>query len=332
MEPLIVGALIVLWSISLATAAELRVRFEPAESEATVPDLFRLESHTFPYVMRELPANWWGSIKEYEVTFPSPVTTPFACNNTVHCEYFAPRGTGPHAGVVVLHILGGDFELSRTVARTLAVRGVGALFLKMPYYGPRRPEGPRVQMISEDLDRTVAGMTQAVLDIRRGAAWLAARHEIDQARLGITGISLGGIVAGLAGGVEPRFERVCLVLAGGDLEQIIRQSVETEEIREVWSKREFNLEEVRSRLRVVDPLTYAGRLKSRQVLMFNAKLDKSIPPDCTRKLWRAVGEPEIHWWNSTHYSAFWFLPTACIQIGDFFSRPAAGSAESSQGG
>ena len=193
MQPLTVGALIVLWSISFATATELRVRFEPTESEASVPDRFRLVKHTFPYAMRELSANWWGSIKEYEVTFPSPMTTSHPCNNTVHCEYFAPRGTGMHAGVVVLHILGGDFELSRTVARTLAVRGVGALFLKMPYYGPRRPEGPRVRMISEDLDQTVAGMTQAVLDIRRGVAWLAARDEIDPARLGITGISLGGI-------------------------------------------------------------------------------------------------------------------------------------------
>ena len=113
---------------------------------------------------------------------------------------------------------------------------------------------------------------------------------------------------------------------------VSKESVETKEIREVWSKREFNLEEVRSRLRVVDPLTYAGRLKDRQVLMFNAKFDKSVPPECTRKLWRALGEPEIHWWNSTHYSAFWFLPTACMQLGDFFSRPAGESVVPSLGG
>ena len=38
-------------------------------------------------------------------------------------------------------------------------------------------------------------MTQAVLDIRRATAWLADRPEVDAERLGIFGVSLGGITA-----------------------------------------------------------------------------------------------------------------------------------------
>ena len=139
-----------------------------------------------------------------------------------------------------LHILGGDFELSRLCCQSLSLHGVGALFVKMPYYGPRRPEGVRVRMISDDLDQTVRGMTQAVLDIRRAAAWLAAREEIDPARLGITGISLGGIVGALAATAEPRFHSVCLILAGGNLEKIILESDETAEIRQSWANRQFD--------------------------------------------------------------------------------------------
>ncbi len=73
------------------------------------------------------------------VTFPSPVTTKYDCNNTVHCEYYCPTSPGKHPACVVLHILGGDFPLSRTFATALAHRGVAALFVIMPYYGPRRP-------------------------------------------------------------------------------------------------------------------------------------------------------------------------------------------------
>ena len=113
------------------------------------------------------------------VTFPSPVETKSAANNTVHCEYYRPTTDGPVPAVVVLHILGGDFELSRLFCNALAHHGVAALFLKMPYYGPRRAAGDSRRMISHDPRQTVEGMTQAVLDIRRAMAWLESRDEVD---------------------------------------------------------------------------------------------------------------------------------------------------------
>ena len=227
---------------------------------------------------------------------------------------------GARAAVIVLHILGGDFDLSRLCCQSLAMHGVAALFVKMPYYGPRRPPGIQIRMISEDLDQTVAGMTQAVLDIRRAAAWLAARDEVDATRLGITGISLGGIVAALSASAEPRFEKVCLILAGGDLEKIIRESTETVEIRQEWAGRQFDYEAVMGKLRQVDPLTYADNLRSKKVVMFNAQQDTVIPRACTEALWRQAGQPEIHWWTANHYSAVWYLPAALLQISQFFGQ------------
>jgi dienelactone hydrolase len=296
------------------------ISFEPTATESELPERFQLTSHVFPFQTLERPKKTleWGP--KYEVTFPSPVTTAHECNNTVHCEYFPPLGqaTGKRPGVIVLHILGGDFELSRVCCRSLSLNGIGALFVKMPYYGPRRPANSQARMISSDLDQTVAGMTQAVLDIRRAAAWLAAREEIDGSRLGITGISLGGIVGALAASAEPRFTHACLVLAGGNLERIILESEETKAIREEWANREFDVEEIRAKLRSVDPLTYAAQLKNRKVLMFNAKHDDVVPPDCTDALWKAIGQPEIHWWNANHYSAAWYLPVGLVQMGKFF--------------
>lgn len=301
----------------------LPIAFVPSAAESELPERFRLEPHSFPFQAiqpaRKKPLEWGPKL---EVTFPSPVTTAHECNNTVHCEYFPPMGTDTdqqkRPGVIVLHILGGDFELSRVCCRSLSLNGIGALFVKMPYYGPRRPPEGRVRMISSDLDQTVAGMTQAVLDIRRATAWLAARDEIDPNRLGITGISLGGIVSALAASAEPRLSRACLVLAGGNLEKIILEGKETEAIRAEWADREFDPEEIRAKLRSIDPLTYAAQLKNRKILMFNAKHDDVVPPDCTKALWDALGEPEIHWWNADHYSAAWYLPMGLVQMGKFF--------------
>jgi len=298
------------------------VAFVLTEAENEVPDRFRLKPHRFPFSLTPRERTGWLRRRgEYLLTFPSPVATEFECNNTVHCEYFSPVGDGQHPGVIILHILGGDFDLSRGIARGLARSGIGALFLKMPYYGPRRPEGRRIRMISEDLDRTVSAMTQAVLDIRRARAWLADRPEVDEQQLGITGISLGGIVATLAASADPEFERACLILAGGNLEKIIRESEETRDIRDVWERKKFDLEQVRAELAKVDPLTYADRLKNRKVLMFNASNDRVIPPDCTKALWQSMGKPEIHWWPANHYSAAFYLPTGMNQMIKFYRQP-----------
>ena len=118
-----------------------RTRRQPA---GAVPPL---APHSFSFMQRRLddPSQ---VLKLWEVTFPSPVVTPHPNNNTVHCEYFQPLAAGKHPGVIVLHILGGDFALSRLFCRSLAHHGVAALFVKMPYYGPggsptRRPAWSR---------------------------------------------------------------------------------------------------------------------------------------------------------------------------------------------
>lgn len=298
-----------------------KVRFEPLADESKTVPMFRLKPHVFDFrAARTNDGGWLRLVNEETVTFPSPVVTEFGCNNTVHCEYFAPRGKTPAAGVVVLHILGGDFELSRAICRALAINGVGALFVKMPYYGPRRPAGKQIRMISADLDQTTQGMRQAVLDIRRATAWLGAQPEIDAHRLGVTGISLGGIIAALATAAEPQLSKACLVLAGGDLMKIIRESDEMAGIRKQWAQEPFDADKVAAQLRTVDPLTYAGKLKHRKLLMLNARQDRVIPPDCTQALWEAVGRPEIEWWNADHYSAAWYLPHGMSRMITFFRK------------
>jgi dipeptidyl aminopeptidase/acylaminoacyl peptidase len=191
------------------------VEFVPAKNEESVPIHFRLKPHRFDSdaeLLRE-SASW----RTITITFPSPMETVVPENNTVHGEYFQPAGAGPFPGVVVLHILGGEFPLSQTVASSLARAKVAALFIKMPYYGERRSkESPR-RMISRDPRETAEGMTQAVLDVRRAGAWLAARPEVDKQRLGVTGISLGGIMSALSAAGEPRFRKVAIYLGGGKL-------------------------------------------------------------------------------------------------------------------
>ncbi|MCY3019214.1 MAG: dienelactone hydrolase family protein, partial [Planctomycetota bacterium] len=149
---------------------------------------FDIPAAEFKWQMKPVPTS---DVPVYNVTFPSPVVTAAACNNTVHCEYFAAQKSGRRPAVIVLHILNGNFVAERLVCGYLAADGTNALLLKMPYYGPRRPPEWKGQM-SDDIEMLAAGMQQAVMDVRRAAAWLSSRPEVDPDAIGLCGISLGG--------------------------------------------------------------------------------------------------------------------------------------------
>jgi dienelactone hydrolase len=297
------------------------VRFEPsANDDQAVPERFRLPAATFEFT--ETPKkDWKGDVKVSLVTFPSPVKTKHEANNTVHCEYYRPAKPGKYPACVVLHILGGDFPLSQMFAYQLASKGVNALFLKMPYYGERRPKGVDVRMISPNPEETVAGMTQAVKDIRYAAAWLAAQEEVDAKQLGIFGISLGGITASLATAAEPRLTKCCPVLAGGDMAKVLRTSTERHlaDARKQWAAKGRTLDELDDLMKEIDPCTYGSCLAGRNVLMLNAKNDEVIPRACTESLWQAFGKPTIHWYDAGHYSAILYITDALEKVADFFA-------------
>ena len=59
-------------------------------------------------------------------------------------------------------------------------------------------------------------LRQAVLDARRGLDYLSRRPDIDANRLGVSGISLGGILSGLVAGVDPRVKVVMTADGGAD--------------------------------------------------------------------------------------------------------------------
>ena len=157
------------------------VAFRPGPEESSVPERFRLEPATFTYELEPVLETPRYTVSR--LRFPSPITTADPENNIVHAEYFCPVGPDrERPGVVVLHILGADFPLSRYMAARLADRGVAALFVKLPYYGERRPASGGLdakRFLSSDIERTVTAMRQGICDVRRASAWLASRQEVD---------------------------------------------------------------------------------------------------------------------------------------------------------
>ena len=312
------------WSLGLGIGDLERGRVEarPGPAERSVPERFQLEPAVYTYELTRVLATPSYSVSR--LRFPSPITTPDAENNVVHAEYFAPSRPGlRRPAVIVLHILGADFPLSRYLAARLADRGVAALFVKLPYYGERRPAAGGLnskRFLSADIERTVTAMRQGICDVRRAACWLSSRPEIDRRRLGVAGISLGGIVSAVAAAVDPAIQEGAFLLAGGDLSRILWEMPEAASFRSWWTASGRTRDDLKALTDPFDPLRYAHRLAGKRVFMMAGLVDEVIPPDSVRALWEAAGRPPIRWYDCGHYSAVGFLLPGIRQTVDFF-RP-----------
>jgi dienelactone hydrolase len=291
--------------------------FRPTPAEANVPEPFQLEAATFSFEREEIRRTAGYTVSA--VRFASPIKTDDVENNTVHAEYFQPIGPRKRPAVVVLHILGADFALSRYLSARLADRGVAALFVKLPYYGERRPTGDNKRFLSANIERSVLSMRQGVCDVRRAVAWLASLPEVDSTKLGVTGISLGGIVSALAASVDPAITQGAFLLAGGGLADILWEMPEGARYRKLWIDSGRTKADLDKLTRPFDPLTYAHRLKGKRLLMMAGSTDEVIPPACARALWEAAGRPPIRWFDCGHYSAVGFLLPAVRETVEFFA-------------
>lgn len=283
-------------------------------SVGNIPPEYRLDNHRFEYRLEsagELPV---AGVSMHRVTFPSPVESPFAENNTVHCEYYRPKGKGPFPGVIVLDVLGGDQTLARSMARLFAQNRVAGLFVQMAYYGPRKPKEGNVRLLSFDLPRSVAAIRQTVLDCRRASAWLESRPEIDGRRLGIVGTSLGSFMAALTGEFEPRLGKVAVLYGGGGFVDAYYEHPRAKPFMDAFERLGGTKNMLKHVIAPVDPLTHAANLKERELLIVAAKRDDIVPPVMAERLWEASGKQRIVWFDTTHYGAMLYLTSTMREV------------------
>jgi dienelactone hydrolase len=280
----------------------LRPAADPALQEFLKP--YEFADKEFAWKLQELKA-----ADKFDVswlTFPSAIQGDIPENNTVWAKFWQPKDDAKkRPAALVLHWLGGSFSALETVCQRLAEQGIPALMMYMPHYGPRRSKEPgRVErLFGEDMEKTLIHIRQTVLDARRAGDWLAARPDIDPARVGIVGISLGAIMGSLAAGVDDRFGRSVFIIGGGDLPAIVLHgSKETAAQRKRLEEAGYTVEKLRDAWKGIEPLTFASRLKAENVLMINADADEVIPKASTEKLRDAIGKPEVKWFKGGHYA------------------------------
>jgi cephalosporin-C deacetylase-like acetyl esterase len=294
------------------------VKFAPVGDQKEITKQYRLDAHEFPFDLKWKKSLEVAGVDIFDLTFPSPVKTEHVENNTVWAEYYRPRKPGPHPGVIVLDITGGNQQLSRMIATHFAQTGVAGLFVQMAYYGPRRPANSKLRLMSYDIEQTIKGVEQTVLDLRRATAWMESRPELDPKRLGIMGTSLGSFLAALTAEMEPKLGRVAVLLGGGGFVDAYWEHPQVLPFRQVYETVGGTKQSIKDAIASIDPITAAGNLKNRRVLIIGAKKDEIVPPAMAENLWKATGEQRIIWLNAGHYSAAVFLIPGLKSVSNHF--------------
>jgi len=279
----------------------------------------------FNLCLKETTSKW----QRYAVEFPTARPTQYEENNTARGEYFQPLGTDVSPLAILIHGWG-DRSLvpCHLLARGLLKKGVACFILYLVFHTCRMAGVVKSRLPVLTPEEWFEGYQLSVIEIRQIIDWAGTRPEIDQHRVGLVGISLGGFVSAIAMGIDRRIKAGVFIAAGGNAEKITWNSRseaiakghtctrgECAEIRahypeylaEVADKGFDNVVPVKGCFQT-DPLTFAPYLRQRPVLMINALWDEAIPREAALEFWEACGKPAILWLPGTHVSIWLFYP------------------------
>ena len=140
-----------------------------------------------------------GDVTVHDFTFASPT------RGRVPAYLVLPPGTGPFPAVVMEPGSNGNRDFVVEDLVDLAKRGVAGIAITPPHM---RPDGPLPFTCVARKDK--ATFVHYVVEVRRAIDVLAARPEIDPARIAYSGFSLGSQVGAVLSAVDRRVRAVVL--------------------------------------------------------------------------------------------------------------------------
>lgn len=274
----------------------------------------------------------------YTVSFPTARPVKYAEGNTVYGDYFAPTSDKQSPLAILVPGLGDESLIPcLMLARHLVRQGISALVLYLVFHSRRMPIALKGHYLPTTPKEWLEAYQVSVSDIRRLLDWIPGRKEIVGNRIGVVGISLGGMISSIAMAVDQRIAKGIFIVTGGNLEklswgganELIRtgHACTPEECHQVYSQFPCYLKDITQKgienvipakeCFLFDPLTFAGRLRERPVLMINAEQDEIIPKQAALEFWEACGKPPLKWLPMTHTTIYSHTPQISKEVAGF---------------
>jgi pimeloyl-ACP methyl ester carboxylesterase len=222
-----------------------------------------------------------GNVTVHDLTFASPK------GGRVPAYLVLPPGAGPFPAVVMEPGSNGNRDFVVEDLVDLAKRGIAGVAITPPQ---ARPDGPLPFRCVVTKDR--ATFVHYVVEVRRALDLLAARPEIDAARIAYSGFSLGSQVGAVLGAVDDRVRAVVLQSGVG------RATAYAPQVCSTLSKAKLAAY-VRG-MAPLDPVQYVGHAAPTPLLIQNGRRD-TIGLAAIRPLHAAASRPKVvQWFSSGH--------------------------------
>lgn len=236
--------------------------------------------------------------------------------HNITLDYYQLPGSSKAPVVMVLPILGGSNGIAKSFAAFYAANGYAAVLVHRQKGYKRLREFDQIEEI----------LQQIIIDHRRAIDWIETRPELDPYRIGVFGISMGGIKAALVSAIEQRIRASVIVMAGGDLPYILSHSREdgiAKRRKQIQREKNLTRAEFEAELRktiATDPMHYGKYIDADRVLMVLARFDDVVPYDKGWQLRQQIGGPETVILFSGHYTAAFYNPFVKFRSLNFFDR------------
>ena len=217
------------------------------------------------------------------LTYPSAVHTPHPENNDVHARLFRDSSArGRRRAVIVLPQWNSDEQGHVGLCRLMNRFGLSALRLSLPYHDARQPAELRRAdyIVSSNVGRTAQVCRQAVLDARRGIAWLASQGYES---IGILGTSLGSCLAMLTAAHEPLLRAAALNHISPFFADVVWEGLSTAHVRSGLDGH-IDLDRLRRIWLPISPFPYLERVRGKKILLVYARYDLTFPVRLSRLL------------------------------------------------
>jgi dienelactone hydrolase len=302
-------------SIALATLAACTT-YAPLSDTYSGPDAWP-DDASIPYEGSASPLQVAGDVEARtranfvvrQVSLPSA-----GSGGAVEFEYYDVDGDARTPVVVLLPVFTGHLKIPRFFARYFANQGWASVVVT-------RGRDPLEALTApEDTVRENLHSYSRVLD------WIEREPDVDAARIGVLGVSLGAMDAVMLTAVDRRVNSLVIAMAGGDLSYLLANTNYRPVVRtmddmaaDLGMSREALGDDLDAAIKL-DPLSVAPYIDAERVFMVLTRTDAIIPFEAQQELRATMGSPEAMYLLTGHRLSVVFFPKVRSAAFEFFAR------------